>query len=186
MKIENVAVYGLEESVKRSKYPMAVDAKKCTTEITARTVSLGSCPTGTAHDQFLTGVIVQFDITGTLKWWTEAQRYHWFEFVSSQSTMHRIAKFNINEQCNEYVHPTMINTLKALVDEYNEDPTPEKYLTVLYNIPTGFQLTAGMTTNYRQLKTMYQQRKNHRLKEWRDFCAWCETLPHFMELCFNK
>jgi hypothetical protein len=186
MKIENVAVYGLEESVRRSKYPMAVDAKKCNSDITDRTISLGSCPTGTAHDQFLTGVIVQFDVTGTLKWWTEAQRYHWFEFVSSQSTMHRIAKFNPEEQCNDYVHPFLITMLTSLIEDYNADPTPENYLTVLYNIPTGFQLTAGMTTNYRQLKTMYQQRKNHRLQEWRDFCKWCETLPHFMELCFNK
>lgn len=186
MKIENVAVYGLEESVRRSKYPMAVDTKKCNSDITDRTVSLGSCPTGTAHDQFLTGIIVQFDVTGSLKWWTEAQRYHWLDFVSSQSTMHRITKFDVEQQCNNYVHPFLITMLNALIDEYNEDPTPEKYLTVLYNIPTGFQLTAGMTTNYRQLKTIYQQRKNHRLHEWKDFCAWCETLPHFMELCFNK
>jgi hypothetical protein len=186
MKIENVAVYGLEESIKRSKYPMSIDTKKCTSAITERTVALASCPTGTAHDQFLTGIIVQFDVTGSLKWWTEAQRYHWLDFVSSQSTMHRITKFDVEKQCNDYVHPFLITMLNTLIEEYNEDPTPEKYLTVLYNIPTGFQLTAGMTTNYRQLKTIYQQRKNHRLQEWRDFCAWCETLPHFMELCFNK
>ena len=39
-----------------------------------------------------------------------------------------------------------------------------------------------MTTNYRQLKTIYLQRKNHKLKEWHEFCAWCESLPYFMEL----
>ena len=27
-----------------------------------------------------------------------------------------------------------------------------------------------MTTNYRALKTIYSQRKNHRLPEWREFC----------------
>lgn len=41
----------------------------------------------------------------------------------------------------------------------------------------GLRLTARITTNYRQLKTIYQQRKNHRLPEWRAFCAWIETLP---------
>ena len=34
-----------------------------------------------------------------------------------------------------------------------------------------------MTTNYRQLKTIYRQRKNHALPEWKAFCKWIETLP---------
>ena len=60
---------------------------------------------------------------------------------------------------------------------YLNDKTPENYLTLLYNIPVGFQLTAGMTTNYRQLKTIYKQRRTHRLPEWREFCKWIESLP---------
>jgi hypothetical protein len=68
---------------------------------------------------------------------------------------------------------------------YNEDPTADNYLNLLYNIPVGFRLTAGMTTNYRQLKTIYQQRRNHRLPEWQEFCDWVETLPLFPELCLN-
>ena len=35
-----------------------------------------------------------------------------------------------------------------------------------------------MTTNYRQLKTIYCQRRTHRLPEWRVFCEWIETLPY--------
>ena len=53
---------------------------------------------------------------------------------------------------------------------------------MLYNIPSGFELTAAMTTNYRQLKTIYQQRRNHALPDWQMFCDWIETLPHFLEL----
>lgn len=54
----------------------------------------------------------------------------------------------------------------------------EAYLKVLYSNPCGFRLTAGMTTNYRQLKTIYRQRRFHRLPEWREFCRWIESLPH--------
>ena len=57
-----------------------------------------------------------------------------------------------------------------------------KYLEILYTNPAGMYLTARMTTNYQQLKTIYQQRKNHRLPEWRKFCEWCETLPSFLYL----
>lgn len=176
--VSNVNVYGLENSVKASKYPMAVKVEDLTDEITERTRTLASCAPGTGHDQFLTGIIVQFDLTFSIKAWTEAERYHFFDFVSSQSTMHRIAKFNPTEQCNEYVQEETIRLLHRLIDRYNETKTAENYLILLYNVPVGFRLTARMTTNYRQLKTMYHQRKNHRLPEWRTFCEWIVSLPH--------
>ena len=70
------------------------------------------------------------------------------------------------------------------VDAIIEDKK-RRYLEILYSNPCGFKLTAGMTTNYRQLKTIYHQRKTHRLPEWREFCAWVETLPMFKELCLG-
>lgn len=180
--VTNWKVYGLEESIKRSKYPKSVDITKCNSEITKGVEALASCATGTGHDQFLTGIIVQFDLTFTIKAWTEAERYHWLDFVSSQSTMHKIAQFDIAEQCHEYVDPGIISIVQAYVAGYNAEPTAENYLRLLYNVPVGFKLTAGMTTNARQLKTIYQQRKSHRLKEWRDFCAWIESLDFMKEL----
>lgn len=176
--VSNVKVYGLEDSIKASKYPMAVDIDKCTSAVTNNVRKLAACETGTGHDNFLNGIIVQFDLTFSIKAWVEAERYHFLDFVSSQSTMHRIAKFDPEAQCNEYVHFGTINIVKGLVDCYNDNPTPENYLALLYNIPVGFRLTARMTTNYRQLKTIYQQRRTHRLPEWRTFCAWLETLPY--------
>ncbi len=176
--VRNVKIYGLSNSVKASKYPMAVDTDQCTDEITDRTRSLATCEKGSGHDQFLTGIIVQFDLTLSIKAWTEAERYHFLDFVSSQSTMHRIASLDIDEQCNEYVTENTKKELQKLKDAYNADKTPENYLKLLYNVPVGFRLTARMTTNYRQLKTIYSQRKTHRLPEWREFCKWVETLPH--------
>ena len=175
--VSNVDVYGLEKSIIRSKYPKAVDISKCTAEVTDGVRNLAACQTGTGHDNFLNGIIVQFDLTLTVKAWVEAERYHFLDFVSSQSTMHKIAQFNIAKQCHEYVDKGIIDIVERYVQIYNEDPTPENYLKLLYNIPVGFKLTAGMTTNYRQLKTIYQQRKAHRLPEWRQFCKWIETLP---------
>lgn len=91
--------------------------------------------------------------------------------------MHRIAKFDLDKAYNVYVDPRMVEIMKELVARYNDNPSIENYLIILYSNPAGFELTARMTTNYRQLKTIYRQRKNHRLKEWRDFCKWVETLP---------
>ena len=176
--VSNVEVYGLERSIKVSKYPKAIDTDACTDDITSVTQSLAGCRTGTGHDNFLKGIIVQFDLTFTIKAWTEAERYHWFDIVSSQSTMHCINRFDIEKQCIGYVDKGIIDIVKRYAEQYNADPTPENYLRLLYNVPVGFRLTAGMSTNYQQLKTMYQQRKTHRLPEWKAFCAWIETLPH--------
>lgn len=201
MVVNNVKVYGLEESIKRAKYPMSTDINKLNSELTKGIKSLANSNRGEGHDQWLTGVIVQFDLTFTVKAWTEMQRYHFIDFVSSQSTMHRITKFNLDEAYIEYVDPRIIAIMKEKVAEYNalsdgdmldvklhidlDDLKKKKYLEILYSNPCGFKLTAGMTTNYRQLKTIYHQRKTHRLPEWREFCAWVETLPMFKELCLG-
>ena len=188
--IKNVQIYGLEESIRASKFPMAIDTDKCTSEITERTISLGSAATGTGHDNFLKGIIVQFDWTFTPKCSVEVERYHFIDFVSSQSTMHRITKFDLDKAYIEYVDKVIINRMKCLVERYNSmtkeqqnsDEGKELYLKILYSNPCGMFLTARMTTNYQQLKTIYQQRRYHRLPEWQWFCDWCETLPYFLEL----
>ena len=184
--ISNVKVYGLNESIKRSRYPMAVDTDSCSSEPTTTTYKLAQSPVGSGHDNWLNGVVVQFDLTFTNKAWVEAERYHFLDFVSSQSTMHRITKFDLDKAYIEYTDPRMIEIMQQLVAQYNADPTPDNYLKVLYSNPAGFKLTAGMTTNYRQLKTIYYQRKNHRLPEWRIFTEWIETLPMFKELILNE
>ena len=182
MVISNLHVYGLENAVRGSKFPMATDVEKVNGEITNTTVKLGSVAPGTGHDQFLTGIIAQFDLTFTVKAWTEAERYHFLDFISSQSTMHRIARFDLDAQYIDYVDPRMIEVMKELKDRYNETQDPEDYLRLLYSNPCGFKLTAAMTTNYRQLKTVWNQRHTHRLPEWREFCDQLLDFPHFCEL----
>ena len=182
--ISDVCICGLEESIRASKYPMTVDVDKCTTEAVKRTFSLASAPRGTGHDNFLKGIVVQFDLKMTVKMSTELERYHFIDFVSSQSTMHKITQFNLDEAYIGYVDKRVVELMKEKVAEYNaiedkaSDHAKEKYLEILYTNPCGMQLTARMTTNYQQLKTMYYQRKTHRLPEWKAFCKWIETLPH--------
>lgn len=176
--INNAEISGLPGSIKASKYPMSVDISSLTEELTPTATRLAQAPKGEGHDNWLKGVVVQFDLTFTVKAWVEAERYHWFNIVSSQSTMHRITKFNLDSAYIEYTDKRIIKRMKELVAEYNADPTPDNYLRVLYSNPCGMRLTAKISTNYQQLKTMYAQRKNHRLPEWRDFCKWVESLPH--------
>ena len=206
--VSNVDIYDLEKSILASGYPMRTiipdrditekDLVRCQNLVNATKTGNG------AHAQFMTGIRVNFDLTFSNKAWVEAERYRFLEFVSSQSTMHRITKFDLDNQYNKYVDSRIIEIMKSKVNEYNkitdlrdsfpkddqrrEDLTEwlkDAYLEILYSNPAGFMLTARMTTNYRCLRNIYMQRKDHRLPEWRAFCRWIETLPYAQELLIN-
>lgn len=212
MKIENLNVYDLEESMIASGYPMRTELVK--TQVgdkdIKRCLGLTRLSNGNgAHGQWLTGVRVAFDLTCTNKMWVEAERYRFLEFVSSQSTMHRITKFDLRNQYNEYVDPRCIDIMEEKIKQYNslcedqelaknlapdilerlEKLKKQKYLELLYSNPAGFELTARLTTNYRCLLNIYIQRHDHRLPEWREFCSYIyDNLPMFKELveAYNK
>ena len=193
--ISNIKVYDLEESMRAAGYPMRTDLDE-TPDFTkdwnrAQRLTKAS-RFNAAHAQFLTGVVVNFDLTFSNKAWIEAERYRFLNFVSSQSTMHCITKFGLRKQCNEYVDERIITIVQEYIDLYNSLTAQDEetiefkknlYLKILYNLPSGFQLTARMTTNYRCLLNIYNQRHDHRLPEWREFCnQLLEELPFFREL----
>lgn len=209
MRVNNVKVYDLNESILASGYPMRTDIKEreITKKDIERCIRLSkACDTGNgAHGQYLTGIRVAFDLTFSNKAWVEAERYRFLEFVSSQSTMHRITKFNLENQYNKYVDPRIIDIMIEKVNEYNDllnkienekdinkvvtlkELANEKFLEIVYNNPAGFELTARMTTNYRCLKNIWIQRRHHKLPEWREFCDWIETLPLAKQLiCYEE
>ena len=165
-----------------SGYPMSVDAKVTHSNAVRIAKKLGAMERGSGHDNFLHGVLVSFDLTCTNKMWVEFQRYHFAEIVSSQSTMHRVKGVREQNVFNDYGTEGTKKEVYRLLYEYNEEPNKENYLRLLYNIPSGIELTAHIVTNYGQLKTMYLQRYNHRLPEWQEFCKYILTLPMFKEL----
>lgn len=200
-RISNVKVYDLEESLIASGYPMRtelIERQVDANDIKRAKNLIKASKTNGAHGQFLTGIRVNFDLRGSNKFFVEAERYRFLEFVSSQSTMHRITKFKLKDQCNKYVDDRIIDIVQKYIDEYNRlanlpasevqetmekrtETMKELYLTILYNVPSGFELTARMTTNYRCLLNIYNQRRDHRLPEWREFCEDLEELPMFYD-----
>ena len=190
MKIDCLEVAFLERSIASSRLAMLTTHPTTNEEIQdlyhkqlpiAQTLTKN--PRGEGHDNFLHGIVVRYYLTASKKFWTEFQRYHFAEFVTSQSTMHRASQFDINISTNKYVTEEIKNIITKYKEEYNKNKTTENYMKLLYNLPSGFELTADIVTNYGQIKTMIKQRKNHRLQEWRDFCKFMEeNLPLFKEL----
>ena len=194
MKIFNCRVYGLEQSLIRAGYPMqttineamdeAIEQHGITEQMINRGIKLGNTPSGSGHSNFLKGIIVQMDITAPQYWWLQAQRYHWFDIISSQSKMHKILEMDLEWSCDKFTYAAIYDISQDFINDVKEDKSlPIEH--VLSNLPMGLEYTAGISTNYLQLKTMYNQRRNHKLSQWQYFCNWCETLPYFRELCLG-
>ena len=191
MEIKHVHVYGINETLSYARFPMLpLDKPEIAfqeeegNKTLGRAKRLGNTPIGSGHDNFLKGITVVFDVDFTNKVWVQAERYHWFEIISSMSTVHALTKTQIDEYmfC-EWTDKVIIDRLIEIQKTYTKNPTKDNLLRLLYSCPAGITVRAGITTNYRQLKTIYEQRHNHVLPEWREFCQFLLTLPHFAEWC---
>ena len=204
IKVDNARVYGLEESIIASGYPMAIfttdldeDEGEKTSAIDylidkdyKRARHLGNAIPGSGHDCFLKGITVQFDLQVPEYIWRQLDRYHFIDYISSQSKMHRITKINLDSVCNRYVYDEVKEILKSIIDKYeaetDTDKKKELFNEIIANTPAGLMLTARMTTNYLQLKSIINQRSNHKMQEWRYLCDWFKSLPMFEELVCKK
>lgn len=227
LRITNVEVYGLNESIKASALPMLTKPiedyeGEVTQKDLKRARTLARAKNGSGHDNFLKGVTVQFDIEYPEYWSPQFQRYHFADIVSSMSKMHRLTKANLSVSLDEFVSKRTRKYMKRLIKFYNDwkgdfnyavldkdneivticsdihEVTVQEYetykiidKTILYeyimnNLPSGYRKTMRVTTNYLQLKSIYHQRKGHKLLEWEDFCDRIENLPLFSYLMLSK
>lgn len=216
MEIKNIRVYGLEESIIASGYPMRTETmnedvfdeyadafwyhiytkhKDNSFENNIkRAETLAQTSQGEGHSCFLKGIIVQYDLTAPEYFWRQFDRYHFHDYISSESKMHCITKFDIEKMCNKYVDEEIIQILNEYITLYNDmkaDNQPKEKLnevfhSVISNCPMGLELTARITDNYLQLKSKYIQRRHHKLNDWQQYCDWIETLPMAKELIIPK
>ena len=185
IRVTNARCYDLSDSLVASGYPMLtkVIPRESNESDVKRAIKLANTPAGTGHSNFLVGIRVSFDLTAPRYIWQEAQRYHWFDIVSSQSTMHKITRMDLSPDM--FTDGTPKNAYDAVVVEqmaYRQDPSEENFRALKAAVPEGLLLTARISTNYQQLRTIWNQRKGHKLREWRDFCEWIKGLPYGKEL----
>ena len=190
VEIKNVKIYELEESVIACRNAVRTEMPEYTKEefnaSLERAIKLAKMPSNSGHANFLTGIRVAFDIKYPNYFTPELQRYHFIDIVTSSSKMHRLVKMNMDMCFTKYVKKQSIDLMKQLVNEYNENPCYETFIVALNNCPLGVELFMRCNTNYMQLRNIYHQRKNHKLKEdWGAFCKMIEELPYFEEF-INK
>lgn len=188
VEVTNWKVYDLKESVIACRNAMRLTPPEYTDEefekSFPRAVQLANSPQGSGHGNFLCGIRVAFDIKYPSYFTPELQRYHFNDIVTSASKMHRLVNMNMDACFNKYVTDDSKTQMKALLQIYNREKTYDNFMVLLSNCPLGVELFMRCTTNYLSLKTIYHQRKNHKLKEdWVEgFCKeFIEKLPYAKE-----
>lgn len=167
--ITNWKVYDLEESVIASRNAFRTEMPEYTPEefekSLPRAIQLANTPNGSGHQNWLKGIRVSFDIKYPNYISPELQRYNWVDIVTSSSKMHKLINMNMDLCFNKYVTDDSIAQMKNLIQIYNRDKSYENFMKVVSNCPLGIELFMRCSTNYLQLKTIYHQRKHHKLVE---------------------
>ena len=191
LQIYNWRIYDLRESVIACRNAMRINPAPITDEefnaSMPRAITLANSPSGSGHSTFLSGIRVSFDIKYPNYISPELQRYHWIDIVSSSSKMHRLSSMDMDACFNKYVTDESKEQMKRLVKKYNETKSYEDFMVMLSNCPQGIELFMRVSTNYLQLRTLYRQRKTHRLKEdYGELCAFIENLPYAKEFIIGN
>lgn len=125
------------------------------------------------HNKFLESIYLWTDVTAPRYWWTEADTYR-LSTKQSESTIHTGGKRPLTQSDFEYP------ILKSYLEHLNLLIAKEEHLSVLKNVlPEGFLQRRIWVFNYKTLRNIIIQRKNHKLPEWKQFCTYMrEKVEH--------
>ena len=150
---------------------------------------------GPEHAKYLRMVNVTMDITAPLYWWKEFDTYKVGTVANSCSTMHKIhaKEFERDDFSYENLFDFMMGDIEFLPIEvlditisclnecrkrYLETKDKDYWWQMIQLLPTSYNQRRTVQLNYQVLSSMYKQRKNHKLDEWRTFCEWIDMLPY--------
>ena len=200
IKLEHTTIYGWEAAIRGMRNPLNSWDKSDSTfdEVGEADLKLmkSLSKAGNDHSKFLRYIDVTVDITAMQPWWMEFDTYKVGTVRNSCSKMHKIhvKPFELgdftHDGCNEVDYAygallSVIDTCERLRQDFNKTNDKKYWRALIELLPEGYNLRATVHLNYQVIKAMYHARKNHKLTEWREFCAWCESLPYFKELCID-
>ena len=146
------------------------------------------CAAGTDHRKFMRMIVVYMDVVAPRYWWAEMDTYKVGTVANSCSTMHKIAdkEFTLGDFSTEHLSEDVIDKpFKDIIDCLNFfrglyilNKDKSDWWQMIQLLPSSYNQRRTVMLNYEVLANIYRARKNHKLDEWREFCAWIETLPY--------
>ena len=202
--VERIATMNMDNAIRGARNPLNSWAKADSFYDANGTFVLGEndlslarrlAKAGSDHRKFLRQIFVSVDITAPLYWWKEFDTYKVGTVANSTSTMHKIhaKEFVRDDFSHEELSAPALVVLDALV-AFLETKRQEFVLTkdkgawfdMIQLLPTSYNQLRTVTLNYENMISIYYARRYHKLKEWRTFCDFIESLPYAKELILVK
>lgn len=144
---------------------------------------------GTEHRKYLRMIQVYVDITAPLYWWKEFDTYKIGTVCNSCSTMHKIhsKEFTLDDfshehlSCGEYGNVEMmkcvIDCLNVAREKFIETKDKSEWWQMIQLLPSSYNQKRTVMLNYEVVVNIINQRKNHKLDEWRQLVDEFKQLP---------
>lgn len=212
MKIFNTEVYGFRTALRAMRNPMDSWAKSdcrwpidsyfssrqwgiptdAPLEIGPNDMKLfqGLNVAGSEHRKAIRMIQVWVTLVLPRKVWTELDTYKIATTRMSCSTMHKLGTKPLEE--SDFNHGEVMSSALWTLNEfgrlYRKTKDYDFVREMKDKLPEGFLQRADMNFNYETARNIFNQRKNHRLEEWRftgkggSICDWIYTLPYMNKL----
>lgn len=138
---------------------------------------------GSPHNKFLRQIVCWVDITCSLTLWKQLDTYRFGVEKNACSTMHTITKkpFELTD-FDGGVWPDTVEKLNECRERYlnvtSERAKQEIWRELIDNLPASYLQKRTVMMSYQAIRSICEQRKGHKLTEWKDFIEWARMLPH--------
>lgn len=195
IKIKTLGVWGIDGAMHGMRDPMNSWDKNDTVDGVVgsndKKLSVALTKGGGEERKHLRYIHVHVDINAPLYWWKEFDTYKVGTTSNSCSTMHKIhAKvFTLDDFSHEHLSGYSLDCLEKTIealniyrDNYLVGRVKAEWWQMIQLLPSSYNQLRTIDLDYETLLRMYQQRKHHKLDEWRDLCKWILELPQFKEI----
>lgn len=137
--------------------------------------------------KFLRQILISMDIKGSIKFWAQLDTYKVGTIRMSESTIHCITIGNVApSDFEKSINDKHLYYLNDLIRNYNtcknimtKKTKKQLFEQIDANLPAGYVLESHWSANYEVLRKIYQDRKNHKMYWWQEFCEYLSKLPYF-------
>ena len=149
---------------------------------------------GTEHRKYARMITVWTDINAPLYWWKEFDQYKIGTVSNSCSTMYTLMNkpfelkdfsFDKLNGCGNYAQ-RVIDDLNELREQCSKETDPkikkELWYAIVQLLPESYNQTRTIMMNYEVVARIIQQRKGHKLEEWKQLIDVLKELPYINEI----
>ena len=146
---------------------------------------------GSEHRKFMRMIFITVDFVIPREVWQEMDTYKVCTVRNSCSTMHKLGHTSLTvddfEDGSSMISipefAAIVDKINEMGEQYRETKNYELVRIMKHMIPESFIQRATFAMNYETAITMFMQRWNHRLPQWRvgetgSICSWIHSLPY--------